>query len=59
MHIHRHYTNEKLIFYNERRLHDAMPNVLYEGPSYVSIESALSYYGLIPERTMVRKIQFA
>ena len=27
-------------------------NILYEGPSYVSIESVLSYYGLIPERTM-------
>ena len=32
--------------------HGAVANVLYEGPSYVSIESALSYYGLIPERTM-------
>lgn len=27
-------------------------NMLYEGPSYVSLEAALSYYGLIPERTM-------
>ena len=27
-------------------------NCLYEGPSYVSLETALSYYGLIPERTM-------
>lgn len=27
-------------------------NVLYGAPSYVSIETALSYYGLIPERTM-------
>ena len=32
--------------------HGVVANVLYEGPSYVSIESALSYYGLIPERTM-------
>ena len=30
----------------------AVANVLYEGPSYVSLEAALSYYGLIPERTM-------
>ena len=32
--------------------HGVVANVLDEGPSYVSIESALSYYGLIPERTM-------
>ncbi len=32
--------------------HGVVANVLYEGPSYVSIETALSYYGLIPERTM-------
>jgi len=30
----------------------AVANVLYEGPSYVSIETALSYYGLVPERAM-------
>lgn len=27
-------------------------NLLYEKPSYVSLESALSYYGLVPERAM-------
>jgi len=27
-------------------------NILYDGPSYVSIETALSYYGLVPERAM-------
>jgi len=27
-------------------------NMLYEGPSYVSLETALSYYGLVPERAM-------
>ncbi len=27
-------------------------NMLYPGPSYVSLETALSYYGLIPERVM-------
>ncbi|MBQ3343077.1 MAG: hypothetical protein IJG84_14345, partial [Kiritimatiellae bacterium] len=32
--------------------HGVVANVLYDGPSYVSIETALSYYGLIPERTM-------
>ena len=32
--------------------HGVVANILYEGPSYVSIETALSYYGLIPERTM-------
>jgi len=30
----------------------ALANVLYEGPSYVSLETALSYYGLVPERAM-------
>jgi len=28
MNIHHHYTNEKLIFYNECRLHDAVPNAI-------------------------------
>lgn len=32
--------------------HGVVANCLYEGPSYVSLEAALSYYGLIPERTM-------
>ena len=32
--------------------HGVVANILYEGLSYVSIETALSYYGLIPERTM-------
>ena len=32
--------------------HGVVANVLYGKPSYVSIESALSYYGLIPDRTM-------
>jgi predicted transcriptional regulator of viral defense system len=37
---------------NETLSKNLISNHLY-GPSYVSLESALSYYGLIPERTVV------
>jgi len=39
--------------YSKRTInHGVAANLLYEDPSYVSLETALSYYGLIPERTM-------
>ena len=39
--------------YSKKRINPGVvANVLYEGPSYVSLETALSYYGLIPERVM-------
>ena len=39
--------------YSKKRInYGVVANVLYEGPSYVSLEAALSYYGLVPERVM-------
>jgi hypothetical protein len=39
--------------YSKKRINPGVvANVLYGGPSYVSLETALSYYGLVPERAM-------